>query len=276
MVCYPFGWMHPELFTVFGFKVGTFGLIIALGLMFSVWLASRRAPRHGVKPERIYDALIWALIPGILGARIVYVAQHWGYFSNNTDELWTFQLSGLTSFGGIAFALIGIWLWTWRAKIPLSSMFDIIGLPLLILGAIGRVGCLMNGCCYGRPTDAWYGVFQGSYVFQHTPAQLLDSSMLLVGAGLLSVMERRKLVPGQSFIAAVVAYGISRYIYEFWRAGTEDEMARRLASSVYVWSDVMTRAQVAAGVMIVCGMAAFLWLGRRKQNRAAESSLQEG
>ncbi|MCH7905571.1 MAG: prolipoprotein diacylglyceryl transferase [Armatimonadetes bacterium] len=267
--------MHPDLFTVFGFKVGTFGLIIAVGLMFSVWLAGRRAPRHGVKPESLYDVLIWALIPGILGARIVYVAQHWEDFSGHPDELWTFQFAGLTSFGGIGFALIGIWVWSWRAKIPLSSMFDIIGLPLLILGAIGRVACLMNGCCYGRPTDAWYGVFQGSYVYQFTPAQIFDSAMLLVGAGVLSMLERRKLVPGQSFVAAVVAYGVSRYIYEFWRAGTDDEVARGLATSAYAWSDVMTRAQVAAGVMIVGGLAAFFWFGSRRQAVVAEPSQQE-
>lgn len=268
--------MHPELFEVFGFQVRSYGLIIAVGLMFAVWLASRRAPRHGVKSESLFDVLIWALIPGILGARIVYIALHWEFYSNNSEELWTFQFSGLTSFGGIGFALIGILLWTWRAKISLPSMLDIIGLPLLILGAVGRVACLMNGCCYGRTTDAWYGVFQGSYIYHHTPAQLLDSSMLLVGAGILSVLERRKLVPGQSFAAAVVAYGVSRYIYEFFRAGTEDEVARGLASSAYIWDGAMTLAQVVAGVMIAGGLAAIFWIGKRKRAAAGESSKQEG
>ena len=268
--------MYPELFEVFGFKVRSYGLIIAVGLMLAVWLASRRAPRHGVKPERLYDVLIWALIPGILGARVVYIVQHWGFYSSNPGELWTFQFEGLTSFGGFGFALIAIWLWSRRAKVPLVSMFDIIGLPLLILGAIGRVACLMNGCCYGRPTTAWFGVVQESHAFLHTPAQLFDSSMLLVGAGVLAVMERRKLVPGQSFVAAVVAYGVSRYIYEFWRAGTEDEFSQGLASSVYVWSDKLTLAQVAASVMIVGGLAGFFLIGKRRRAAVSEPSQEQG
>ncbi len=87
--------------------------------------------------------------------------------------------------------MAGILVFARRAKLNVLAFFDVLAVPLLIAHAIGRVGCLLNGCCYGRPTDAWYGVHVEQFVGLHQPAQIFDSVMVLVGAAFIVLYERK-------------------------------------------------------------------------------------
>jgi phosphatidylglycerol:prolipoprotein diacylglycerol transferase len=252
------------------FAIRSYGVLLVIGVFLALWWARNRAEKHGIKPSQVVDAVFWGVIPGILGARIGFIVQEWDYYSKNLDEVWSWQFAGLTSFGGVVFALLGLLFYAKRAKLNTWAFFDVVGIPLLVAHAVGRVGCLLNGCCYGHPTDAWYGVRISDTISRlYEPAQLLDASLVMFGVGFLLLYERKPRVPGTSFALVIVVWGLARFIYEFFRAGTESEVARGLASSTY-WGDLpITQAHAAALVTALVGCVVY-WFALRQKGQVAE------
>ncbi len=141
---------------------------------------------------------------------------------------------------------------------------DTVGVPVLVAQAVGRIGCLLNGCCYGRPTAEWYGVVVQGLPDRHVPAQLVDTALMLLGALAIALWDRagqRK--PGVSFGLFVIAYGLSRFVYEFFRAGTKEEMAAQIASSTYVKGLPITLAQIVCLLLVAIGVAIVAYNSRR-------------
>lgn len=262
--------MFPVLFKIGEFEVRSYGVVLVLGLLFAIWLGRRRAPKWGIEPDTIVDAAFWGILPGIIGARITYILLNWGYYSVNTDELLSFQFAGLTSFGAILFALAGLFVFARRAKLDVLAFLDVLAVPLLIAHAIGRVGCLLNGCCYGRPTDAWYGVHVERFAGLHQPAQIFDSVMVLVGTAFVLLYERKSRPTGQSFAFILIVWGVARFMYEFLRAGTPEDVQAGLASSLLWGALPFTYAQAAAALMVALGIAMMFRLASSAVRRAEE------
>ena len=265
--------MRPILFKVFGFPVHSYGVLIVLAFLGAVWIIRRRAPRYNIDPQRLTDALIVTLIVGILGARIAYILQELPYYVKHRDELFSIQMAGITSFGAIVTGLLYLFFWARRKGIHPLTLFDCIGPPFLVANAIGRVGCLLNGCCYGGVCDAslpWKIKVAEAPLGWHHPAQIYDSLMSLAAFALILPLERLNSGRGQSFALALVGYGASRFIYEFWRAGTDAQVASGAASSTY-WIGWLTQAQAVALGMIVAG--AVLYVARRRKRESSESGV---
>lgn len=248
--------MHPNLFEVpgTGIRVGSYGVLLMIGVIVALFLSRKRAPQFGIHPDRLYDALFWMLIPGILGARITYIAQNWSYYMAHQNELWSLQFMGLTSFGGMIGGFIGFYIWSRIAKVNLWPLLDVVGIPVLIAHAFGRIGCLLNGCCHGFKGEDWYCVPRydpaGHYLGHFTPAQAFDTVMCVVFALVLyGIEKRRSFRIGQSFGLAVAAYGVSRFIYEFWRAGDADKNYVRDS----IGSLPLSTGQAMALVLIIVG-----------------------
>lgn len=246
--------MFPVLFHIGSFPVRSFGILLIIGFFVGMMIAKKRAPRYGIDPNRLWDLAILLIVFGVLGARVVYIAQEWSYYSQHRNEIFSLKFDGLTSFGGLLFGLIVMVIWCKRTKTSFLAAMDVFAVPLLVAHAIGRVGCLANGCCYGGPTNLPWGVHFHDVLGIHHPAQIYDSLMTLGGVGLLLLAERRHLAPGQSMSLMFLFYGLSRFIYEFWRAGS---------SSTYWGSLPITEAQVMAGALVVAGFVMFLIFGRR-------------
>jgi len=252
--------MHPILFQIGSFKLHTFGLLMIVAFFAALWLARKRAPRFGLKPEKITDVSFFALLFGILGARIVFILQALPYYLAHMDELWSIQFQGLTSFGGFLFGLAYLAGWSYKNKISLINVLDLMIAPMLLGQAIGRVGCLMNGCCYGGacPPGMLWGIHVDGLVGLYHPAQIYESLMDVGGLLILFAIEKRGLSKGQSFSAGLVLYGLARFIYEFWRAGF---------SSSYLPGLRITDAQAAAGSMMLIGVALFIVFRNRAHSQ---------
>ncbi len=239
--------MFPVLFKIGSFSLHTYGLILMIGVVLGLYWAARRAPRFHVNPDIIMDSAIWTVVLGVIGARVVYIVQEWDHFRQPAyrGELFSLQFSGLTSFGGIVFGFIALVLWCRWKKAPVWSVLDTFGAPLLVAQAIGRIGCLANGCCHGGPTSAWWGVPMDASGVRYFPAQLVDTALCLVLAWILSRWERQQdRLPGTAAGLAIVFYGLSRFIYEFFRAGS---------SSTYWGSLPITQAQAFSVLMMALG-----------------------
>jgi phosphatidylglycerol---prolipoprotein diacylglyceryl transferase len=257
--------MHPILFKIGSFEVHSYGVILLLGFFVALFLARARAPRFGFDRQEITDLSFWTLIFGVAGARIVFVAQNWSHYSQNVGEIFT-RLEGLTSFGGIMFGMAYVLFWAWRRKRSILSTLDVLGGPAMLGFVIGRVACLMNGCCHGgqcAPGAAFCVPVQGLPGL-YFPAQLIDSVGNGLGLLLLLWIERRlRLFPGQSFALFLVLHNISRFVYEFWRAGF---------SSTY-WEPLpITHAQAFALLLGTFGLGLFAYLGRKRSPAAQEAT----
>ncbi len=249
--------MLPTIFEFGNFKLPSFGLMLGIGFFLGVLIGRRRAPKFGITADQFTDSAMWAVGLGILGARLVFIAQEWKQYANNPSELFSLQFAGITSFGGIIFGGLGIYIYSRRKKLSFLSLLDTAGAAFLISHAVGRIGCLLNGCCHGRECDLPWAIVVHGVPGRVHPAQVYDSLMNFAAFGLLILLERRGLKPGQSFGAMIALHGVTRFIYEFWRAGTVAEVEAKLASSTQIPGLPITEAQVMAVVLILVGVGLY-------------------
>ena len=224
--------MHPELFKIGKWPLRTWGLTLLIGIIVGLILARRRASRFGLEPQQVTDAGFWMTIAGIIGARAAWVILEWdkeGY-AMAPLRIFDFTEGGMTSFGSYLFALLALLVWCRAAKVRPIALFDLFAAPGLLAIAIGRIGCLLNGCCYGTASDLPWAVHQQGVVGLVHPAQIYETLMLTVFAIFMLVIERKqfsfqppKYVPGTFAGMFLLFTGISRFIYEFFRAGASSE-----------------------------------------------------
>lgn len=269
--------MHPILFHIGNYPVRSFGVMIMLAFLAGLWLVRSRARRFGFDPNAVTDVSYTALIAGVFGARIVFILQELPYYLAHKDKLFTLQFEGLTSFGGFLFGAAAVLVWAWRKKQSVGSLLDLYAPGFLIGHIIGRVGCFLNGCCYGTVCDShlpWATHFPDAAGGVHHPAQIYDSLMNLVALGLLLAYERRRFHPGQGAAAFMVLHGLTRFIYEFWRMGTTQEVDQGLASSTRIGTLPFTEAHVVAAIMMIVGVVGFILAGRQAKPVTASSEMQ--
>ncbi|MFH2001405.1 MAG: prolipoprotein diacylglyceryl transferase [Planctomycetota bacterium] len=147
--------MHPILYDLGFYKLHTYGVMLALGFLAALFFCRHESRRINVNPNLMSDLLVWALGGGILGARILYMAIHPEEYTGLLSffAIWK---GGLVYYGGLLGGCIGGYIFARRNKIPYIDLCDL-ATPALMLGqAIGRWGCLMAGCCYGREVDACF------------------------------------------------------------------------------------------------------------------------
>src|ERR1035441_3330547 len=147
--------MYPIAFQLGSLTIHWYGVMIALAFLAGLWTATRRARRENISAEKIADVTLWLMVGGIIGARFVYVTTYWrGEFASQPfSEVFMIQHGGLVYYGGfIGAATTGIIYILWE-KMPLWKTLDVLA-PSVALGSVfGRIGCLLNGCCYGRPPN---------------------------------------------------------------------------------------------------------------------------
>jgi len=254
--------MYPILFKIGNFPIHSYGVMMVVAFFAGIAIAVKRAPKFGLTKDQINDMALGMVICGILGARITFIVQELPYYLHHLNELFSLQFEGLTSYGGLIFGMGYLIFYAKRKHLSVTAVLDSLAPGFLVGHAIGRVGCLLNGCCYGPATTApfpWGVHFVGTFG-NHEPAQVYDLLMTLAGCGLLLLVERRGWRNGQAYSAALAVYGISRFIYEFWRAGV---------TSAYLAGTSITEAQAVAILLTVVGVAGFVFYARKASHREA-------
>jgi phosphatidylglycerol:prolipoprotein diacylglycerol transferase len=174
-------WVLPALSEPQGLPIRGYGVMIMLAVVAAVSLAVWRAKRLGLDPDMIFSLAFWMLVPGIVGARVFFVIEYWPdywhWYNDPNGGLATFlgevvnvAKGGLVVYGAFLGGMAGLLLFIRRGRLPLLALADLIA-PSLALGlAIGRIGCLMNGCCYGAVCDyPWAVTFPAGKAPEYTP-----------------------------------------------------------------------------------------------------------
>src|SRR5262249_43725737 len=146
--------MHPILFQIGSWPVYSYGVLLALAYLAGLQLAVVRARRAGVDSARIMDLGIYLIIAALVGAKLMLILVEWDYFRAQPRELLSLARTGGVFYGGfIAAFLTAAWL-VRRYKLKLWPTADLMAPGIALGHVIGRFGCLLAGCCYGRPTTA--------------------------------------------------------------------------------------------------------------------------
>ena len=227
--------MHPIIFKFGPFTIYSYGLMVAIGFILAAWLGKKNAVlrrntigkstltdiEESKRPlptsNQLLDFFIYVLVSGIIGARLFYVLLNINKYTRNPLEILMINHGGLVLYGGVIFGVIvGVWFLNKR-KLAVFRTLDII-IPYVALGqSIGRIGCLLNGCCYGRPTNLPIGIyFYGSQERIH-PTQIYSSLVMLVIFLIIRFLQGRRLINGQIFLLYFILYSFSRFFIEFLR-----------------------------------------------------------
>ena len=238
--------MHRILFQYGPITIFSYGAMMVVAFVTAIWLASRAAPRlplpqRALTSAQIVDVLSLAMLGGLFGARLLFVVQNWAVFIREPLEIPAIWHGGLVWYGGFLGGLVGLIAYLRLHAIPVRRGIDQL-IPFVALGhGIGRIGCFLNGCCYGKPTSAWFGVTFEPGEPSRIPTQLLESAALL---GLFLVLrrlqQRRVAAPaGRLFGVYLLGYAVIRFLIEFLRG-----------DQAVVWAGLTLQQLLSIGVFL--------------------------
>ena len=215
--------MRPELIEIGGVTIYSYGVMIAIAFLSGIFYAVKQAPRENIKEDHIFEVLILTIVLAALGSRLVFVARNFGYYQD--EFLWVmlgFRDGGLVFHGGFIFAAIGVFLFSYFRNYSFFKLMDL-GAMLVAIGyPIARIGCFLNGCCYGSPSDLpWAVVFPAVDDITRHPTQLYSSLLMLFVLVLMLYLRRFKFFEGFHLAWFLLLYGVYRFLVEFLRVNPE-------------------------------------------------------
>jgi phosphatidylglycerol---prolipoprotein diacylglyceryl transferase len=256
--------VDPIAFKLGSLSVHWYGILMAIAFIAGLWTASRRGLREGVPAEKVIDLGPWLIVGAIIGARALYVASYWKeqFAGKPFWSVFMIHQGGLVYYGGLIGASLGYILYSRLKRLPLWKGADILA-PSVPLGYVfGRLGCLMNGCCYGRTSDLPWAIHfpRGHETYPRAlhPTQIYESALSLVLYLGLAWLYRRKKFDGQVFATYLVCYALMRSMVEVFRGDYRQ----------YYFGGWVTPAQLVSIGILVTGVVLFLVLRQPLQPRA--------
>lgn len=211
--------MHQTLCTIGPVTIYSYGVMVAIGFIVATFFIYRSAPAFGFDKNKIIDINIIALVTGIIGARILYVVLNFSYYMHSPLEVLDLSRGGLVWYGGFLAACISILVYTRYAGYNFWSLIDLMMPYVALAQAFGRIGCFLNGCCYGIEASAAYPLkvlYPGEYIPRH-PTQLYSAIALFTLFVILKAWQERRRFPGEIFLGYCMLYSAERFMMEFLR-----------------------------------------------------------
>jgi phosphatidylglycerol:prolipoprotein diacylglycerol transferase len=216
------------VFSIGNLHIYSYGVMLFISFLCGIAIVERRAKRFGIDPNRIVDMAIWILVAVVAGSRLFYVAFHWQEFNRDLIGIvafWRGGLAGLMFYGGFLGGIVAGLVFVLVNRFPVRRLMDA-ATPAIMLGeGLVRIGCFLNGCCYGKETSGFLGFSfpldspAGAQFHGHTvyPTQLFSSAAGFLLFGLALWMEKRKLKPGVVSAILLIAYSLFRFAIDFVR-----------------------------------------------------------
>ena len=262
-------------FTIFGISIAYYGVIIAIGMLAGILMATYEAKRTGQNPENYFDLAIVAIIFSIIGARAYYVIFSWDKYKDNLLNIFRLRQGGLAIYGGVIAAIITTLVFAKIKNLSFPKLADTAGLGLILGQIIGRWGNFFNREAFGGYTDGLLAmqipvdavrdssditaemlehiveVGEISYIQVH-PTFLYESLWNLAVLGILLIVRHHKKFEGEVFLLYLIGYGIGRFWIEALRT-----------DQLLIPSTTIAVSQVLAAVLVVVS-AVILLVSRRK------------
>ena len=262
--------MFPEIFHIGPFHLRSFGVMLALAFLVATWIALGEVRRKGLDESKLLNLVLAILVSSIVGARGMYVLTHLADYRANPALAFALWEGGLTLYGGLALGTIGGFAYMKRAGLPLGLTADLVTAAVALGVGIARIGCFLNGCCFGLPGhEAWCIKFPaGSPPDAIFPGQALQPSQLynaFAAFGLFALMlalRGRFKAPGQLWWTFLALFMLVRIPID---------ATRYYEPSAYVWTGPfgpVTDSGVIGSAIFVIAVAMWILAGRAARKSA--------
>lgn len=263
--------MCPKLLEIGPFTLHTYGFMLALALLASIYMAAYLGEKEGIRKKHVWDFGFIVIISALIGSKLLLVLTSLDYYLNDLSRLFSIEFlrAGGVFYGGLLGAIAGCYIFS-RTNPSVSFLrFSDIAAPAIPLGqAIGRIGCFSAGCCWGNHSELpWAVTFSNTYAHAligvplHEPlhpVQLYESISWLFLYLILWAALRKKIfpVPGQLLCVYLVSFGIIRFILEFFRGDLE--------RGIYL-NGMISTSQSISLLVVPAALIMFMILRRKKQ-----------
>ncbi len=237
--------MHSVLFRLDPIVIHAYGACLALAILLCYFVLVRLGRPLGYSADFISSLLTVLIIFGLVGARLFFVIEHWAYYSKRPGDIVKVWQGGLMFYGGLIVAAAALGVWIRVNRRPIGEVLDLIVTAVPLGHAIGRVGCFLNGCCYGRLSHACIAVryphqsipwadqlaacepgsadyarltAEGARSLPVLPIQLIEAGLNAVVFVILLTLFRRRTRNGAQVAAYMMLYAVVRFVVEFARA----------------------------------------------------------
>jgi phosphatidylglycerol:prolipoprotein diacylglycerol transferase len=236
--------MHPILFEAGPFRLYSYGVLLAAAYLLGLQFALVRARTRDLDVHRVMDLGIWIIVSALVGAKLLLLLVDFRHFTQTPRDLLDLARSAGVFYGGLIAAVAVALLYLRRHHLPLWTTTDVFAPGIALGHIIGRLGCLMAGCCFGRPTSVpWAITFHDPIAAANVgtplgeplhPTQVYEAGAeLLILAFLLRLERLGRPFPGRTFWSYMLVYAISRFVIEFYR-GDNRGMIGPLSTSQFV------------------------------------------
>lgn len=244
--------MKNDLFTIGNFTIHGYGLMIGIGIIAAYGSAVYRAKRKGLDEDVLDGLAIWAVLSGLLGAKLLFYITSWKEILEDPSILWKFT-DGFVVYGGIIGGILGGYLYAKRKKISFVKYADLVLPSVALAQGFGRIGCLLAGCCYGLQTDgAFCIVFKDSDFAPNNvpllPTQIISSVLDFAHFFVLIWIAGKVKKDGVVASLYLIFYSIGRFILEFFRGDLIRGSVGVLSTSQFISLFIL-----AAGIVCLLG-----------------------
>ncbi len=215
--------MHPILLDFGSFSLYTYGLFVALGFMTAIFISQKMATPHNIKHETISDIFFIVLVSALIGARALYVIISFDAYKNNLLDIFKIWNGGLVFFGGFIFSVIITAAYLKYRELNIWLTADVLAPGVAIGHAVGRIGCLFAGCCYGETCDLPFAIkFTDPQSLAPLNVDLHPTQVYMVLSNLvlffiLLWLNKKKRFNGMIFLSYIMLYSLFRFVIEFFR-----------------------------------------------------------
>ena len=265
--------MYPLLFELGPLSIYSYGVLLATAYVVGLRFALRRADRAGLNGQRVMDLGILIIISALVGAKLLLFLLEFDRFTSDPAQLLVLLKSGGVFYGGLLLAVPVAWWYIFNYQLPFWTTCDLFAPGIALGQAVGRMGCLLAGCCYGQTTEVPWGItFTNTLAFTNVgtplnialhPTQLYEAAAMLLVLGLLLAGEQRwKPFPGRTFWTYLLLYGSARFIIEFYRGDPRGLVFDTMPTSQFVSALI---------VPVSLGMLVYLGRGNGPENSPSRS-----
>jgi phosphatidylglycerol:prolipoprotein diacylglycerol transferase len=264
--------MRPILFHLGRFPIHSYGVLLVLGFLLCIWRTMRVCERRmktepegsprRISPDFIFDIGVGGLLVGIAGARLTFALLDGNNFFKHPTEIFRLWEGGLSLHGGMFFGILYLIFYCRRKRVAFFPVGDL-GAPAWAIAYIfGRIGCLLNGCCYGGVCDLPWALrfpdeqHPGRLTPPSHPVQLYAVLFNLLFFTLLTRWEKRPHCDGELFFGYIGMYGFYRFVVEAFRAGV---------TSTYLLPGLhLTDTHIVSVLMMALSLGGIAWLRRHR------------
>lgn len=256
--------MFPKIANLGPLTLHTYGLLLAVAFLVGIWWSSRLAQKEGIHPDTIWNLGLIVIASSLVGAKLLLVIVEFNYYKRNPAEIFSLDTlrSGGVFLGGLIVALAATTFYFHKKKLPGWKFADLMAPGIALGHSIGRVGCFMAGCCYGKACSLpWAVTFTSEYAHANVgvplnvalhPTQLYESlTELLIFIGLMRA-RRGKKFDGQIILLYLMAYSAARFFLEFLRGGDDG----------HVFGGLLTTSQFITLIAFPASLCLYWWRGR--------------